>query len=138
MTSRLSAGALAATTAAVLAFMIIPVIFVAWSAFYASPFLSFPPPGYTTRWFHAALSRDAFLNGIVTSFKVALAASAAGVIIGTMASLVIARGRFPGRDALAALLVAHGSAHKEFRIGGMGEAPGCLRRFGKITHVSDP
>lgn len=106
MTSRLSAGALAATTAAVLAFMIIPVIFVAWSAFYASPFLSFPPPGYTTRWFHAALSRDAFLNGIVTSFKVALAASAAGVIIGTMASLVIARGRFPGRDALAALLVA--------------------------------
>ena len=97
---------LVAVTVAVLGLMMLPVVFVAWSAFYASPFLSFPPPGYTLQWFAAALQRDAFLNGIVTSFKVALCASLLGVVIGTAASLVLVRCRFRGRDFLSSLLLS--------------------------------
>jgi len=93
-------------SASVLALMLLPIVFVAWSAFYDSPFLSFPPPGYTVRWFAAALNRAAFLDGLVLSFKVAAAASVLGVIAGTLASLAIARRTFPGRGLVSALLLS--------------------------------
>jgi len=88
------------------AVMLTPVVFVVWSAFYDSPFLSFPPPGYTLRWFGEALSRASFVTGFVTSFKVALMASVIGVIIGTLASLVLVRTEFRGRGFMNALLLS--------------------------------
>lgn len=97
---------LAAVNVAVLALMLLPVVFVAWSAFYDSTFLTFPPPGYTVRWFEAALKREAFVSGLVTSAKVAVMASCFGVLIGTAASLVLLRSRLPGTQFLQTLLVS--------------------------------
>ena len=40
--------------ASVMAFLVLPVIFIVWVAFFDSSFLTFPPPGYTLKWFAAA------------------------------------------------------------------------------------
>jgi putative spermidine/putrescine transport system permease protein len=97
---------LAAINVGVIGLMLLPVVFVAWTAFYDSSFLTFPPPGYTIRWFQAALQREAFVSGLVTSTKVALMAAGAGVVIGTAASLVLHRGRVRGTHFLQSLLVS--------------------------------
>ena len=106
MKSQLGRAAFAAVNISVLGLMLLPVIFVAWSAFYDSTFLTFPPPGYTVKWFEAALGREAFTSGLVTSTKVALMASVAGVVIGTAASLVLQRSRLRGAQFLQTLLVS--------------------------------
>jgi putative spermidine/putrescine transport system permease protein len=95
-------------TAIALAFaiMVMPVVFVIWSAFFDSPFLSFPPPGYTVRWFAEAFGRPAFLSGFWMSMKIALIAALAGVCMGTLASLVLVRSRFRGRGFLNSLLLS--------------------------------
>ncbi len=97
---------LGAVNTAVMGLMLLPVVFVGWSAFYDSTFLTFPPPGYTVRWFGAALQREAFVSGLATSAKVALMAATAGVVIGTAASLVLQRSRLPGSQFLQTLLVS--------------------------------
>ncbi|MGB6007648.1 ABC transporter permease [Castellaniella sp.] len=96
----------AAFNALVVGLMVVPVLFVVWSAFYDSPFLSFPPPGYTLSWFSEALNHQAFLNGAITSLKLALCSSIIGVIIGTLASLVLVRTEFRGRGALNSILLS--------------------------------
>jgi putative spermidine/putrescine transport system permease protein len=106
MKSRVGRTALGAVNVFVLGLMLLPVVFVAWSAFYDSTFLTFPPPGYTLRWFSAALGRDAFVSGLMTSVKVAIMAAVAGVIIGTAASLVLQRSRLPGTQLLQTLLIS--------------------------------
>lgn len=95
-----------AVNTAVMGLMLLPVVFVGWSAFYDSTFLTFPPPGYTLRWFGAALQREAFVSGLATSAKVALMAATAGVVIGTAASLVLQRSKLRGTQFLQTLLVS--------------------------------
>lgn len=86
--------------------MLLPVIFVVWLSFFNSAFPSFPPPGYTLHWFARAATRQSFTSGFLTSMEVAIVAAVIGVAAGTLASLALARHRFPGRDALNMLLLS--------------------------------
>lgn len=90
----------------VYAFMLSPVIFCIWISFYAQEIASFPPDGYSLRWYAVALERPEFARGFMTSLKVALIATLIGVSFGTAAALAVARGRFPGREALNTLLLS--------------------------------
>lgn len=90
----------------VFAVMLGPVALVVWASFFDSVFLSFPPPGYTLRWFGQAAAHGAFLSGFETSIKVALGASILGVSIGTSASLAIVRSSIPGVGIVQALLLS--------------------------------
>jgi putative spermidine/putrescine transport system permease protein len=86
--------------------LLTPVVMIIWASFIDSVFISFPPPGYTLRWFSAAARNTAFFSGFMTSFKVAAIAAALGVVIATAASLALVRGQFPGRAALNSLLLS--------------------------------
>ena len=86
--------------------LLTPVVMIIWASFIDSIFISFPPPGYTLRWFSAAARNNAFFSGFITSFKVAALAAAFGVVIATAASLALVRGNFPGRAALNSLLLS--------------------------------
>lgn len=97
---------LAVVSSLVLLFMLVPVIFVVWVAFFDSAFLTFPPEGYTTRWFGEAVSRPEFMNGFVTSAIVALASSVIAVASGVCAAVTLARYEFPGREVLRAMLLS--------------------------------
>ena len=92
--------------ASVMAFLVLPVIFIVWVAFFDSSFLTFPPPGYTLKWFAAAAETPVFLNGFITSMIVAAISSTISVICGIMAAMVLVRHEFPGRDVLNGLLLS--------------------------------
>jgi putative spermidine/putrescine transport system permease protein len=87
-----------------LAFIYIPLIVLGIYAFNSSKILEWPPPGFTFEWFPKAIestARDAFW----TSIKVGLAATAIALVLGTLASLAVARHRFFGRETISFLVV---------------------------------
>jgi len=102
--SRRSTILLRVAVGAGLAFVYIPLLVLGIYAFNASKILEWPPPGLTFEWFPKAIestARDAFW----TSIKVGLAATAIALVLGTLASLAVARHRFFGRETISFLVV---------------------------------
>ena len=93
------------SVALVFAVILLPVAAVVWLSFFDQEVISFPPPGYSLRWYVNAWEKRQFARGFVLSLQVALAAAAIGVTLGTMAALALVRGRPAGRGALAGLLL---------------------------------
>jgi putative spermidine/putrescine transport system permease protein len=88
-----------------LAFIYIPLIVVGIYAFNASAILEWPPPGLTLDWFPKAIENEAAREAFVTSVKAGLAATAIAVVLGTLASLAVARYRFFGRETISFLVI---------------------------------
>jgi putative spermidine/putrescine transport system permease protein len=90
----------------VFAFMLSPVVFVAWVSVFSNTIVTFPPDGYSTEWYLKAWENQAFTGGFATSIQVALFSMVSGLALGVPASFALVRGRFPGRGALNALLLS--------------------------------
>jgi putative spermidine/putrescine transport system permease protein len=88
-----------------LAFIYIPLIVVGIYAFNASDILEWPPPGLTLDWFPKAIENEAAREAFVTSIKAGVAATAIAILLGTLASLAVARYRFFGRETISFLVV---------------------------------
>ena len=87
------------------AVIVAPLVFVSWLAFFRNEVVSFPPEGYTLRWFRNILDQNNFVDGFLTSLEVGLVAMPAGLAIGVPASLAVARRRFRGRETVNTLLL---------------------------------
>src|SRR6188768_1232255 len=75
-----------------LAFLYLPIVLVAVYAFNTEESaFTFPPKGFTTRWFSAALERADVLDALLLSAEVAVGATLAAVLLGTLAALALAR-----------------------------------------------
>jgi putative spermidine/putrescine transport system permease protein len=71
----------AALGAAVLvgyAVIVSPLVLVSWLAFFRNEVVSFPPEGYTLRWFGNILDQNNFVEGFVVSLQVGLFARPTG------------------------------------------------------------
>ena len=88
-----------------MAFIYVPLIVLAIYAFNASNILEWPPPGLTLDWFPKAVENELAREAFVTSLKAAAAATAIALVLGTLASLAVARHRFFGREAISFLVV---------------------------------
>ena len=97
--------ALLAAAAFGYAVILTPLFFVGWLAFFSNEIVTFPPQGYTLRWFAHIFDQNNFVSGFITSLQVGVAAMLGGLLLGIPASLVLARRRFRGREALNTLLV---------------------------------
>ena len=84
-------------------FLLLPIVFIVALSFGSSPWLAFPPPEWTLRWYGELFSKPEWFTAIGNSFRIGLAVTVMSLAIGVPASFAIVRGRFPGRDALAAL-----------------------------------
>jgi putative spermidine/putrescine transport system permease protein len=87
-------------------FMLLPIVFVSWISFFSNEIITFPPEGYTLKWFSAIWAQRQFAEGFITSFEVGLLATACGLALGIPASLALVRFRFPGREAVNTALLA--------------------------------
>src|SRR5262249_60210320 len=94
------------SAALALAFVLLPLALVGWLAFFQNEVVSFPPRGYTLRWFGAILDQRNFVDGFLASLEVGVFAMLAGLALGVPASLGLARYRFRGREGLGLLLLA--------------------------------
>jgi len=88
-----------------LLYILTPLIFVTWLAFFKQEIPSFPPEGYSLRWFAAILDQPKFVNGFSLSFRVGLLATAIGLLLGVPAALCLSRFQFRLRAPLSSLLL---------------------------------
>jgi putative spermidine/putrescine transport system permease protein len=88
-----------------LAYILLPLIFVVWLAFFRQEIPSFPPEGYSLKWFAAILDQRKFVDGFSLSFRVGVLATVIGLALGVPAALCLVRYNFRGRGPLANLLL---------------------------------
>ncbi len=88
-----------------LAFIYVPLIVLAIYAFNSSNILEWPPPGLTLDWFPKAIENEFAREAFVTSIKAGVAATAIAIVLGTLASLAVARHRFFGRETISFLVI---------------------------------
>src|SRR5215471_16038750 len=97
--------ALRAAAGVSLAYILLPLFFVIWLAFFAQEIPSFPPEGYSLKWFRLVPGNERFVSGFLLSLQIAVIATAIGLAIGVPAAVCLVRGRFTGREALNNLLL---------------------------------
>ena len=105
MTGRGTRISLAVWSAAVLAFLWIPIVLIGVYAFNSSNIEGWPITNWTTHWFSAAWHDPEVRGAFRLSVEVALIATSIALVLGTMAAAAVARFRFFGREAVSFLLV---------------------------------
>jgi putative spermidine/putrescine transport system permease protein len=91
---------------AAIAFLHIPFLIVILYAFtIEEAAFTFPPPGLTLEWFSVAWGRDDMWQALFLSIRVALLATLAALVLGTLAAAAVYRTRFFGREAISFLLI---------------------------------
>jgi putative spermidine/putrescine transport system permease protein len=92
-------------TALTLAFLYIPLLVILVYAFNSTRVQKWPPAGLTFSWFDRALHNPGVRDALATSVKCGLLATGVALVLGTMASIAVARYRFFGREAVSFLVV---------------------------------
>lgn len=87
-------------------FLLAPVVLVFPMSFSADRFLVWPPSGFSLRWYEAILGETRLLAAARNSLVLAIAVCIVALAIATPAALVLARRRFPGREAIITILTA--------------------------------
>ena len=98
---RIAAHALVATGATVI---FLPLLLTLYLSVFDETLITFPPRGYTLRWYARILPE--FGGALQTSLLTALAAVAISLAVGVPAGIGLSRYRFRGRGAVATLLLA--------------------------------
>jgi putative spermidine/putrescine transport system permease protein len=88
-----------------LAFIYIPLAVIAIYAFNGGGTFEWPPSGLTTDWFGKAIDNTGARDAFWTSVRVGLAATAVALLLGTLASLAVARHSFFGRETISFLVI---------------------------------
>ena len=97
--------ALNGAAAVALGYILMPLVFVVWLAFFRQEIPSFPPDGYSLKWFAAILDQRKFVDGFRNSLQVGVLATAIGLALGVPAALCLARRPFRLRTPVASLLL---------------------------------
>jgi putative spermidine/putrescine transport system permease protein len=97
--------ALNGAAAIALGYILTPLTFVTWLAFFRQEIPSFPPEGYSLKWFAAILDQRKFVDGFAMSFEVGILATLIGLALGVPAALAVSRHQFAWRAPLANLLL---------------------------------
>lgn len=77
----------------VFGFMLLPVALVVWISVFESPFLTFPPSGYSLRWFADLTQQRGLFSGLQLSLVLALSTAVVSTALGLVAAIGLARSR---------------------------------------------
>lgn len=95
-----------AVVAAILIFILAPILVTVAVSFTTAPYLAFPPVGFSWEWYGRAIENQEFIDSLLLSLRIGVLATIGAVVLGTAAALGLARGNFPGKTALLALLLS--------------------------------
>ncbi|WP_064122137.1 ABC transporter permease [Halotalea alkalilenta] len=106
-TKRRRLGSIVLKGAALIAFLYIltPLVFVTWLSFYSQSIPSYPPQGYSLRWYSQAASNQQFIDAFVLSAQLGVIATAIGLVLALPAALGLVRLRFRGRALVSNILL---------------------------------
>lgn len=91
LVSRVRRPLLALITAGVLLYLIVPLLVVIPLAFSSADYLTFPPPGYSLRWFEKFFSNRQWIEATLFSLRVGGFAALASLLVGMPAAFAIVR-----------------------------------------------
>ena len=100
------AAALRAYVGLVLLFLGGPLLMVIATAFNNSAFMQFPPRQWSLRWFRDYFGSARWIAASWMSLELGCAVALASTLLAIGAAVVLTRYRFPGRQALGALIMA--------------------------------
>lgn len=83
--------------ALVYVFLCAPLLIIVVTAFDSSDFMSFPPKGFSLRWFINAFSSDTFMTTLGISVKVAVLGTLIALILGIPAAYALSRTNYKGK-----------------------------------------
>ncbi|MCC6468305.1 MAG: ABC transporter permease [Alphaproteobacteria bacterium] len=78
-------------------FLMMPLVIVFPLSFSSSPYLQFPPPGWSLRWYVAYVNDTAWIDATLRSVKIAVSTTVLATVLGTMLAFGLVRGRYPGK-----------------------------------------
>jgi putative spermidine/putrescine transport system permease protein len=81
-----------------LVFLTVPLVIVIPMSFSSAKSLTFPPPGFSLRWYETFFGNPRWMEAMWTSTIVAAVSSVAALILGGLAAYGLRRGSFAGRD----------------------------------------
>lgn len=97
--------ALWSASAAVLAFLLFPVLLVFPVSLNDSLLLDFPPKKLSARWYEELLDDEAWREATVRSVIAAVVAAVVATTVGAAAAMALVRGRFPGKSLLRLTII---------------------------------
>ena len=93
-------------TMLVVVFLLTPILVVFAVAFTELDYISFPPKGFTLRWFTELGHRREFVDSFLLSLSIATVASIVSTVLGSMIAIALSRYRFKGRDVLTSVFLS--------------------------------
>ena len=103
---RLGDGLLWAWTIATLVFLVAPLFVIIPLSFNAGSFLSFPMPGWSTRWYLELWNTPIWWQSFEHSLIVGVGATVIATILGTAAAVGLSMATFRAKNLLMALLIS--------------------------------
>ncbi len=91
---------------AIAIFILAPIVVVLVASVSTTPYLAFPPAGFTLRWFTDIVELQDYIEAFVFSLKLAFLATALSLGLGLWIALLMARTQFRGKTALTALFMS--------------------------------
>ena len=92
-------------TGLTLTFIYVPLLVIALYAFNERRTQTWPIKGFTLEWFDRALHNPGVRDALMLSVKAALGATILALVLGTLASLAVARYRFFGRETISFVVI---------------------------------
>src|SRR5215471_21130642 len=90
----------------VLLYLVFPILVVIPLSFSAATYLSFPPPGFSIRWYANFLGRTDWLGAASLSLWVGAAVMLLATALGAPAALALVRSDFRGKDLLTGFIIS--------------------------------
>ncbi len=87
-------------------YLILPILIVFPMAFSSAEFLTFPPPGFSLKWFQRYFSDPSWLQPTYMSLQVAILTMLLSSVLGTLAAISLVRSRFWGKSLANSLILA--------------------------------
>ena len=104
--ARFGMGFCWAMLALVLVFLFAPIVIVVAVSFSPSTIFSFPPDGFSWRWYNAILNADSLLASVWLSAQIAFLATCISLTLGTLCAIAVVRGLVPGGKAIATFMAS--------------------------------
>jgi putative spermidine/putrescine transport system permease protein len=87
-------------------YVILPIAVPIAVSFSAGDFLTFPPQGFSLKWYARALGNAEFLGALWLSIELAAVAAAGALLLGVPAAWALVRHRFPGKALIQGVLLS--------------------------------
>jgi len=92
--------------AAILVFLIAPILVIMPLSFNSEPYFSYPMPGLSLRWYEDFFTNVRWTSALKMSVIVAVSVTLVSTLLGTLAALGLSRPRFPARGIIMSLLIS--------------------------------